>query len=719
MYTKLSLVILVFLCTITSYAQTERDSLQLMEIPEVIVSGSSLNRQIRKSALHTELLQDDYMKKHFNGNIVQMLENISGIQSMDIGMGFSKPMIRGLGFNRIAVSENGVKHEAQQWGADHGLELDAFDVENVKIIKGASSLSYGSDAIGGIIEIQPPSLHTGDQLYGAVTLLGKSVNESVGGSVMLGFKKNKWMMQARYTESHFGDYRVPADTLVYLTQQIPVHNRRLKNTAGMERNGSLFALYRNASYLSNYSLSNVYQKVGFFPGAHGIPDLSRLEDDGNSRNIEQPNSMVNHLKFTSLQQLALNDILFSANLGYQYNHREEWSQFHTHYGNQPVPAKNPNKELEFKLHILSGSFQANIMQSASLEHKAGFDFQKHHNAIGGYSFLLPAYDRLNFGGFWITTWHVNPQFTWTGGLRYDWGKLDIASFQDPYLENYLQDQGYSSDETASYIWRSYAVNKTFKDYSGSLGFIWTPHQQSSLKFNIGRSFRLPGANELASNGMHHGTFRHEQGDAGLKSERGWQFDAAYAFKSGILGIELSPFFNYFGNYIYLRPTGEWSILPHAGQIYRYSETRAIHAGSELNVDLSITRKLNYLFSGEYVYTRNLNEHTALSFSPPAMFRNRINWVEKMWQIELECQTIAAQNRVARNEDKTPGATLFHLSGLCYIPIRNTQATLSLALKNIFNRKYYNHLSFYRKIEIPEPGRNFQISLNIPFTLKNN
>ena len=102
-----------------------------------------------------------------------------------------------------------------------------------------------------------------------------------------------------------------------------------------------------------------------------------------------------------------------------------------------------------------------------------------------------------------------------------------------------------------------------------------------------------------------------------------------------------------------------------------------------------------------------------------MFRNRINWVGKMWQIELECQTIAAQNRVARNEDKTPGATLFHLSGLCYIPIGNTQATLSLALKNIFNRKYYNHLSFYRKIEIPEPGRNFQISLNIPFTLKNN
>ena len=96
--------------------------------------------------------------------------------------------------------------------------------------------------------------------------------------------------------------------------------------------------------------------------------------------------------------------------------------------------------------------------------------------------------------------------------------------------------------------------------------------------------------------MHHGTFRHEQGDAGLKSERGWQFDAAYAFKSGILGIELSPFFTYFGNYIYLRPTGEWSILPHSRPIYRYSDTRAIHSGSELPLDLSLTRQLTSLLS---------------------------------------------------------------------------------------------------------------------------
>ena len=106
MYTKSYLVILAILCTISSFAQNSNDSIQVVDIPEITVSGISNKRLERKSALHIDLLQKDDLKKHFNGNIVQMLENIAGLQSMDIGMGSSKPMIRGLGFNRIAVAEN-------------------------------------------------------------------------------------------------------------------------------------------------------------------------------------------------------------------------------------------------------------------------------------------------------------------------------------------------------------------------------------------------------------------------------------------------------------------------------------------------------------------------------------------------------------------------------------------------------------------------------------
>ena len=141
-------------------------------------------------------------------------------------------MIRGLGFNRIAVSENGIKQEGQQWGADHGLEIDAFNVDEVRILKGPSSLFYGSDAMGGVIEILPLLPQKENRFFGEAALLGKSVNGTVGGSLMLGIEKNAWLVRVRFSEQHYGDYHVPADTIVYLTQLVPVYGHKLKTPLG-------------------------------------------------------------------------------------------------------------------------------------------------------------------------------------------------------------------------------------------------------------------------------------------------------------------------------------------------------------------------------------------------------------------------------------------------------------------------------------------------------
>ena len=112
-------------------------------------------------------------------------------------------------------------------------------------------------------------------------------------------------------------------------------------------------------------MSNVFQKTGFFPGAHGIPDVSRLEDDGDSRNIELPYSKVNHLKVTTHQQYVWEKFILSGDMGYQNNHREEWSAFHTHYGSQPLPQTNPDKELGFNLNTFSFSAKGRLIGSSS------------------------------------------------------------------------------------------------------------------------------------------------------------------------------------------------------------------------------------------------------------------------------------------------------------------------------------------------------------------
>ena len=691
------------------------DSIKSMLLPDVVVTESYQQRQAKKSALTVEVIEQDFLRKHFTGNFMQAMENIPGVQAMDIGSGFSKPMIRGMGFNRIAVLENGIKQEGQQWGADHGLELDAFNIEAVNVLKGPSSLLYGSDAMGGVIDIASPPIPSANMLFGDVTLLGKSVNGTLAGSLMLGLKKNAWYAQIRYSEQHFGDYRIPTDTIVYLTQKMPVYGRKLKNTAGIERNIGFFAQYQRQRYKANYSVSNVYQKTGFFPGAHGIPDVSRVEDDGDSRNMELPYSKVNHLKVTTLQQYAWEKLVLSGDFGFQNNHREEWSVFHTHYGSQPVPEKDPDKELAFNLNTLSASVKVRFIGSSSWEHALGWDGQHQRNDISGYSFLLPEYYRSTTGLLWLTTYKPNNVISVSGGMRYDYGYIHISSHEDAYLADYLRKQGYDEEQVEHYKWNSHAVKKKFGDYSFSLGLVWTPSERHMVKANVGRSFRLPGANELAANGVHHGTFRHEQGDANLKSEQGWQMDASYNLRYNGFSISVSPFVSWFSNYIFLRPTGEWSVLPHAGQIYRYTGAEVLFAGTEATIDIHFLRSFNYRISGEYVYTYNCDEHIPLSFSPPFSMRNTLTWQRKQVMLYAEWQSIARQNRVDRNEDRTPGANLFHLGGSLNIPIRGNQAIeITLTARNIFNTRYYNHLSFYRKVEIPEPGRNFQLLIKIPF-----
>ena len=699
---------------LSAHAQ-KSDSIKSLLLPDVVVTESYQQRQAKKSALAVDVVDQDFLRKHFTGNFMQAMENIPGVQTMDIGSGFSKPMIRGMGFNRIAVLENGIKQEGQQWGADHGLELDAFNIGTVNVLKGPSSLLYGSDAMGGVIAITSPPVPSVDMLFGDVTLLGKSVNGTLGGSFMLGIKKSFWYAQVRYSEQHFGDYRIPTDTIVYLTQKMPVYGRKLKNTAGIERNIGFFAQYQRQRYKANYSVSNVYQKTGFFPGAHGIPDVSRVEDDGDSRNMELPYSKVNHIKVTTLQQYAWEKLVLSGDFGFQNNHREEWSVFHTHYGSQPVPEKDPDKELAFNLNTLSASVKVRFIGSSSWEHALGWDGQHQRNDISGYSFLLPEYYRSTTGLLWITTYKPNNVISVSGGMRYDYGYIHISSHEDAYLADYLRKQGYDEEQVEHYKWNSHAVKKKFGDYSFSLGLVWTPSERHMVKANVGRSFRLPGANELAANGVHHGTFRHEQGDTNLKSEQGWQMDASYNLRYNGFSISVSPFVSWFSNYIFLRPTGEWSVLPHAGQIYRYTGAEALFAGTEATIDIHFLRSFNYRISGEYVYTYNCDEHIPLSFSPPFSMRNTLTWQRKQVMLYAEWQSIARQNRVDRNEDRTPGANLFHLGGSLNIPIRGNQAIeITLTARNIFNTRYYNHLSFYRKVEIPEPGRNFQLLIKIPF-----
>lgn len=713
MYKKCLSIMLLLHYVAFSVAQNV-DSIKTVNINEVFVWGNEQQRTKRSKTISVETIDEEVYSKLFNGNLMNSIEQIAGIQSLSVGSGFSKPMIRGMAFNRVSVTENGVKQEGQQWGADHGLEIDAFNIERVNIHKGPSSLLYGSDAMGGVIEILPPNIVGKDKFFGSVNMLGRTANGLLGGSIMLGSKYKKWFVKARYSEQHFADFKVPTDTIIYLTQELKLANGRLNNTAGLERGASLYTRYGSGAFSAALLLSDAYQKTGFFSAAHGIPDASDIVDDGNHRDIDLPFSTVNHFKSILTLKYFWDNTSLLWNLGYQNNHRAEWSAFHTHYGTQLPPADNPNREFLFRLDTYNSGAKINFSHNRNTESVLSWDLQLQQNDIAGYSFLLPRYSRLSSGIAWFTDYDISSNLKLSGGLRYDLGKIKSDAHIDNYLAMYLEEMGYSASEIAKYRIRSYALNRDFGDYSLALGMVWQIREHQHLKANVGRSFRLPSVNELSANGVHHGSFRHEQGDTEINSECGWQADVAYEIDNKRLSLSLTPFVSWYENYIYIRPTGEWSILPHSGQIYRFSQSEALFAGAELSAAILLPHGFSINMDAEYVYTYNIDAFTPLPYSPPTSVLSSLAWSRGLVGVSVNWKMIAQQNRVARNEDTTDGANIFGASAELALPFITKETSLKLSVNNLFNTKYFNHLSFYRKIEVPEMGRNIQLFINLPF-----
>jgi len=690
-------------------------------LPEITVKAIYNRGLERVSALPVEEINRNYLMQRNSINFAQTLATVAGVNSMDIGSGFSKPMIRGMGFNRVAIVDRGIVQQNQQWGADHGLEIDQYDVDNVRVFKGPMSLFYGSDAIGGVIEIRDLHVPELDVVWGDITLIGKSGNDLLGTSIAAGMKSGDFYLRARTTVQSYADYRIPAKHIDYLTWRLPVYDGRMKNTAGREYSVSIFANYDNDILNSRLNFSNVYAKNGFFPGAHGVPSLDRLEPDESYRNIDSPFSTSNHLKLIwNGERKFDNNSWLKVNLGYQFNNRKELAEFHTHYSNQKAPELNADVELLFALDTYTAGIRFEGNESEKWSRIIGTSVEFQYNRVGGYSFLLPDFNRQTAGFFWINKLNVNKNLIFIGGVRYDLGRINVVGFYDPVLEKYLRMQGYSDGDVNFYAQRAIDVNRDLSDFTGSVGLEYIFKKYHSLKINVGNSFRYPGANEMGANGVHHGAFRHEMGNVTLDSEKGYQIDADYQYNNSKLRVRINPFATWFSNYIYLEPTGQWSILPHAGQVYKFEQSEAFMVGGELMAEYLIDEYWRVSSDLEYVYNVNLDDNYPLPFSPPTVVSTDMTYsglgggVLSQYMFGVNNRMVMKQNRVAKNEEFTPGACIWSLRASAHLNVRGNRYVVQLQANNIFNTPYLNHLSFYRKLNAPEAGRSIDVILKYSF-----
>lgn len=699
---------------------------QQHQLQEVAVLGNMIEQRKQEESLNVEVIRPDFIQRHLGGSLMKSLERLPGIKTIGIGSGQSKPLIRGLGFNRVVVVDKGVKHEGQQWGADHGLELDQFAAGAVELIKGAAAFVYGSDAIAGAVDVKPPAVPIAQNFGGSVELIGKSNNDQYGTSINLYGRKQQLFFDARITEQRYGDYRVPADTVFVYDYAVPLYDRQLRNTAGRESGLHFSTGYLSDHFRSIFYLSNVYSKSGFFANAHGL-EPRRVDEamhDASSRDVQLPSQKVNHFKIINRSSYQLARHNLELELGYQRNFREEFSGYVNHGF---MPSRYPDTlgipaELErgFDKQVYSANLKDNI---ALGKHRLsmGLNLEQQHNTIDGWGFLVPSFDQSTAGAFVYDKLKVNEELLLHAALRFDYGRIRMFEYRDWFPSSINEGNG----AVEEHVLRAANLNRSFKSLVWSLGMNYN-REQLALKANVGKSFRMPIAKELGANGVNYHYFSYERGNASLSPEESYQLDISAAWNSERWSLQLSPFYNYFPNYIYLNPTAAHDRNYGAGnQIFEYAQSRVLRYGGELQLKYNFWKNLSSEVLAEYLYSRQLSgakKGYTLPFSAPASLLLNLSWSPEFrgmsdTYFSMDYRLTAAQNKIVPPEKKTPGYQTVNLQAGTKLRLYGQEVQLSLQAQNLLNARYLNHTSFYRLIELPEAGRNLILSLKLPFNIK--
>ena len=648
-----------------------------------------------------------YLEEHFAGSLMQSLEGIPGVKAVSIGAGLSKPTIRGLGYNRMVVSQDGIKHEGQQWGDDHGLEVDQFAVDAVEVIKGPATLLYGSDAIGGVLSLSGNRLPTVPFEVSA-TLFGRTNNLQGGFSGHMAGRNGGFFYKANLTLSDYADYRVPTDSIQYYSYWIRLHDQRLRNTAGLERDGRLMVGWTdNETFRTDLTVSDVYARSGFFADAHGMEvRLSQIDYNRSLRDVDLPYQWVNHLKVQSHTTYQLGAAALEANLAWQHNLREELSEPLSH-GYMPTPPDS--LERRFDKHTFSGSLGLRMPLGEQHELSAGLAAEHQRNRREGWGFIIPDFESSSMGVYALDRWTPSTSLALNGGLRFDLADIAVHPYSDWYPTPI-------SAGDSAFLQRSADARRTFNSLTWSLGANW--HRGDwILRLNVGKAFRVPIAKELGADGVNYHIFRYEQGNADLDPERSYQVDAGLEWSHGALTVKLDPYFNYFPNYIYLNPTADYV---EGLQLYRYTQASALRYGFEAEAAWRFCLDWEASLRGQLCRSRQTSgdkQGYTLPFAVPPSLDADLTWhyhFHGCGNVVLNLHAVTPQNEIVPPEKPTAGYMTLNLAASHRFDIRGGQLSVALQLNNLLDASYYDHTSFYRLIDVPEPGRNLSIRIKYDF-----
>ena len=714
----------------------------IKEIPEFVVTGTSKATELKKNPVPTILINPQFITQNATTNAIDILNKIPGVSTLTTGPNVSKPYIHGLGYNRVLTLFDGVRQEGQQWGDEHGVEVDQFLIDHIEVVKGPSSLMYGSDAIAGVVNLLPAHFAS----YGTVTgsLLGnyQSNNRQVASSFAMDGNTKGKIWGFRFSHKQASDYRNKYDGAVYGTK----FNEWDANAyLGVNRSWGYshlnFSLYDNLQEIPDGSRDSLTRK---FTKQVSEADTIRpivSDQELNDYSIAAVHQHVQHYRFYSANNFVFTRSKLALNLGFQESIRREFSH----------PQYTDIAGLYLILNTLSYDVKYYLPELKNWETTVGANgMYQLNNAGKGTEFVIPSYHAFDLGPFA----HINRSFdkiTLSGGVRYDMRMYaNDALYTKPNAQTGFDMSTAPNTSDTTTVKQFDAYSHTFGGISASLGSAYNINDKFTLKLNVSRGYRAPNAAEISAKGVHPGTGFEQLGDANFKPEFSLQEDIGLFFSSKHLSASLEAFNNDISNYIYDEKLnsvhGGDSLFIQDGNpypVFKFRQTTAQLLGGEFGFDIH-PHPLDWLHfenSVSYIYAVNKGGNGAsitdstkyLPLIPPlhtiselrADIKKKVKCFSSIF-IKAGVQWYSAQDHfygAYGTETRTPGYTLIDAGFGANVVNKKDQVlfTISILGTNLADVAYQsnmNRLKYFDNYPVNGTGRSgiYNMGRNISFKL---
>lgn len=651
-----------------------------IEMEEVIIS-TPFHKLQSENVMKVERANIKALQQQGAVNLSESLTSIAGVESVSTGVSIGKPVIRGLSSNRVLVYAQGVRLENQQFGDEHGLGISDAGIESVEVIKGPASLLYGSDALGGVLYLNPEKYAPVNSSVSNIE--GKYFSNTKGYSTNAGYKSSgdnlKFLFRGSLAEH--SDYKT--------------EDYRVTNTRFREQDFKAGIGYRNADFKTDFRYNVNHSKLGMTDGI-GVQNTNRTP-------LLPYQDLTNHifsLQSTSYFENSQLDYTF----GYTYNDRKEFEEHHDHDHHEEHDDHEGEEEhhedelhlaneegvldpaLRMKLKTANYDIKYHFPKTDKIETVVGIQGMNQTNKNYGEEQLIPDATVNDFGLLATSHIHFNAADIQIGA-RFDTRNIDVNS----------------------------SINKNYNSFNGSIGVKTNLTESTIVRLNMATGFRAPNLAELTSYGSHEGTNRFEIGNSDLKNEQNIQADLTIEYGNKHFEFFANGFYNKVNNYIYLTPNGE---LVNNDPVFLYLQEDAALYGGEIGVHLH-PHPIHWLHietSFESV-TGKQDNGANLPLIPANSLTNKVRVEFDKNQFHngyafIKLKTTFKQNNTSAFETATDGYSLLSAGIGGDFNIWNTTLGVSVSGSNLTNKSYINHLSRLKSDGIFNMGRSVNLGLNI-------